>query len=172
MSSISRQNSGPFHPVISLKDFTSTAMGSVIAVLNSGVSGWSGYGCASTPGFLIDGTRAWVRTNVILKPGDRLYVMASGQILLGSSSAADPSGDPACTPAVNYAATASDFPAPHLPCLSLIARIGSGHPFRVGTSAVITGHGRLYLGVNAANFSGSSGGWTVNTKMGGAPPSP
>lgn len=131
----------------------------VQAILSSGVSGWSGYGCASTSGFLIDGTRAWIRTGVILKRGDQLYIKASGQISFGSSGLADPSGDPSCT-------SASDFPAPRLRCLSLIARIGHGHPFAVGTSAVATGHGRLYLGVNAVNFSDSSGGWIVNTKTG------
>jgi hypothetical protein len=145
----------------------------VQAILNSGVSAWSGYGCASTPGLVISGTQAWTPTGVILHSGDRLYFAAAGLMSIGSSSQVDPSGDPSCTPAANDAATASSFPAPHLRCLSLIARVGGGPPFEVGTSAVvITGRGRLYLGVNANDFSGSSGNWSVNMKIGGAPPSP
>jgi hypothetical protein len=144
----------------------------VQAILKAGVSGWSGYGCATTPSLLISGTQAWTRTDVILVPGDQLNILAAGLMSVGSSSQVDPTGEPSCTPAADDAA-ASSFPAPHLPCLSLIAEIGGGPPFEVGTSAVvITGRGRLYLGVNASNFSGSSGSWTVNMKIGGAPPSP
>jgi hypothetical protein len=145
----------------------------VQAITSNGFSQWSGYGCTSTPSFVISGTQAWTPTQVILESGDLLEIQAAGQLSAGSSSQEDPAGDPSCTPAVNDAATASSFPARHLPCLSLIARVGSGRPFEVGDSAaVITGHGRLYLGVNANNFSNSSGSWTVNIKIGGAPPSP
>jgi hypothetical protein len=145
----------------------------VQAITKSTLSSWSGYGCASTPGITISGTRAWTRTHVILKSGDRLEIKAAGQISIGSFSPKSPTGKPACRPATNYAVASLDFPAPHLPCLSLIARIGHHQPFEVGTSAVIiTPPGRLYLGVNASNFSDSSGSWTVNIKIGGPPPAP
>lgn len=145
----------------------------VEAILKAGDSAWSSYGCASTPSFTVSGTQAWMRTDVILATGDRLYIEAAGLMSIGSSSQVGPGGNPPCTPAADDAATASAFPAPHLPCLSLIAEIGGGPPFEVGTSVVlITGRGRLYLGVNASSFSGSSGSWTVNMKIGGAPPSP
>lgn len=58
------------------------------------------------------------------------------------------------------------------PCWSLIARIGNGSPFEVGTSTqVVTTAGELYLGVNDNNFSDNSGSWTVRIKLGGMQPS-
>lgn len=145
----------------------------VQAITKSGLSGWSGYGCASTPSLTISGTQAWIPTRVKLKSGDRLEIRAAGLLSIGSLKVRGPAGKPSCRPAKNDAATASSFPAPTLPCLSLIARIGHHRPFEVGTSAVVIARaGRLYLGVNASDFSGSSGSWTVNIKIGGAPPAP
>jgi len=55
-----------------------------------------------------------------------------------------------------------------LPCWSLIARIGNGRPFEVGTSIeVATTTGRLYLGVNDDSFSSNAGIWAVKMKIGG-----
>lgn len=145
----------------------------VQAITKSGLSGWSGYGCAATPGLTISGRQAWTPTRVKLKSGDRLEIRAAGLLSIGSPKVWGPAGKPSCRPAVNDAATASSFPAPTLPCLSLIARIGHHRAFEVGTSAVVIARpGRLYLGVNASDFSGSSGSWTVNIKIGGAPPTP
>jgi hypothetical protein len=57
-----------------------------------------------------------------------------------------------------------------LPCWSLIARIGNGRPFEVGTSILVAATaGRLYLGVNADSFSGNTGIWLVKIKIGGLP---
>jgi hypothetical protein len=55
---------------------------------------------------------------------------------------------------------------------SLIARIGNGPPFEVGTSALVTAtrSGVLYVGINDDTFSGNSGSWNVNIKLGGLPP--
>jgi hypothetical protein len=65
------------------------------------------------------------------------------------------------------------FPAPNLHCWSLIARIGNGTPFEVGSSVLVTaGSGVLYLGINDDSFSGNGGGWAVNIKIGGLPPPP
>jgi hypothetical protein len=136
-------------------------------------TGWSAYGCASTSGLTIYGAHAWRSTGVILKSGDRLFIRAAGQLSVGSSSLVSPSGQRSCTPAENHSSNASSYPAPHLPCLSLIGRIGHHQPFEIGDSvSLVTPRGRLYLGVNGYNFSGSSEGWTVNIKIGGAPPSP
>jgi len=44
-----------------------------------------------------------------------------------------------------------------------------GAPFEVGTSALITNaaSGVLFLGINDNSFSGNSGSWNVNIKLGG-----
>ena len=78
-----------------------------------------------------------------------------------------PAGNPSCTPTTNYASASQTFPAPDLPCWPLVARIGSGPPFEVGTSARSPPQGRLYLGVNDGDFSDNSGQWTVTIKIGG-----
>jgi hypothetical protein len=144
----------------------------VQAFSKSTTTGWSSYGCTSTPSLNMYATQAWRRTDVILHSGDRLVIKASGQLSVGSSRQVYASGKPSCTPAVNHASTAADYPAPHLPCLSLIARIGNHHPVEVGNSvSLITPRGRLYLGVNGRDFSGSAGAWTVNINIGGAPSS-
>lgn len=136
-------------------------------------TGWSDYGCTSTPSLNIYPTHGWISTHVILSSGDRLFIKASGQLTTGSSPSVYPAGEPSCTPRVNHPSSASNYLSPQLPCLSLIARIGHHRAFEVGNSvSLITPHGRLYLGVNGSHFSGSSGSWTVNIKIGGSPPSP
>jgi hypothetical protein len=65
------------------------------------------------------------------------------------------------------------YPVPSARCWSLIARIGTGTPFYVGTSdLVVTGAGELYLGINDDTLSGNSGALTVNIKIGALPPPP
>jgi eukaryotic-like serine/threonine-protein kinase len=137
----------------------------------SGASSWSRYGCTSTPGLAVPGTQQWTNTNVTLVAGDTLGITASGQVDIGPANPVGPAGDRSCTPARDH--PGSTFPAPNLPCWSLIARIGNGTPFEVRTSTLVTtASGRLYLGVNDDSFSGNSGSWTVNIKVGGLPPSP
>lgn len=143
----------------------------VQAFSSSGVSAWSGYGCTQTPGVTISATREWTPTGVFLQAGQVVGIMGFGTIHTGSSHPRGPAGDRACTPAGNYPATADKFPAPDLPCWSLIARIGGGRPFEVGTSTVIVASpGQLYLGVNSGGFSHNSGSWSVNIKLGGSGP--
>jgi hypothetical protein len=84
---------------------------------------------------------------------DRRCVPQWGRLIAG------PGGDPSCTPAADYAAHSTQFAAPQLPCWSLIAKIGNGRPFEVGTSILnTTTAGKLYLGVNADSFSSTTQG--------------
>jgi hypothetical protein len=145
----------------------------VQAFNSAGVSGWSGYACGSTPGFIVPGTRKWTPTRVIVNAGEQLGMTAAGQVYVDPAYPQGPAGDPSCTPATNYASVSQTFPAPDLPCWSLVARIGNGPPFEVGTSVLTAATGgRLYLGVNDGDFSDNSGQWTVNIKIGGLPPAP
>jgi hypothetical protein len=142
----------------------------VQAINHAGTSPWSGYGCTGTPGLVVSGTQDWTNTKVTVPAGDELGITAGGQITVSPTETVGPAGDPSCTPAQNYPGAA--FPAPSLPCYSLIARIGNGTPFEVGTSALVTAtsSGVLYVGINDDTFSGNSGSWTVNIKLGGLPP--
>ena len=139
---------------------------------HDGTSAWSGYGCTTTPSLTVPGTRKWTATSVHVGRGDVLGVTAGGLVNIDPAYPQGPAGNPSCTPAVNYAAASSTFPAPDLPCWSLVARIGNGPAFEIGTSALTTAtaSGRLYLGVNDGDFSDNSGSWTVNIKIGGLPP--
>ena len=137
----------------------------------AGQSGWSGYTCATTPSFIVPGTQKWTATRVIVSSGDQVGLTASGQVYVDPGYPQGPAGNPACTPATNYASASRTFPAPDLQCWSLVARIGNGPPFEVGASTLVAvTTGRLYLGVNDGDFSDNSGRWIVNIKIGGLPP--
>ncbi len=135
----------------------------------AGTSPWSGFGCISTPGLVLSATQKWTNTKVTIPAGDEVGISADGQITVSPTETAGPGGDPSCIPAQNFPGRA--FPAPSLPCYSLIARIGDGTPFEVGTSTLITNAapGVLYLGINDNSVSGNSGTWNVKIKLGGLP---
>jgi WD domain, G-beta repeat len=140
----------------------------VQAFSDAGASNFSGYQCAQTPPLKVAATREWTDTGVNLAAGARLYIKAYGQVLVSPAAVEGPAGDPTCTPIADYAVKSSVFPAPTLPCWSLVARIGNGPPFEVGSSTlVITTSGRLYLGLNAGSFSHNVGSWLVFMSIGG-----
>ena len=143
----------------------------VQAVNGAGASEPSGPGCISTPEMNIPSSQEWTDTGVTARPGAAVGISATGEVYLAAArSTHAPGGDSSCTPAVGYAARSSLFPAPQLPCWSLIARFGNGAPFEVGNSIVVTAaSGRLYLGINTDSFSGNAGIWTVKIKIGGLP---
>jgi len=144
----------------------------VQAYNNAGTSPWSAYGCTSTPSLVVAGSQEWTSTNVTVAAGDSLGITATGQVYIDPQYPVGPGGDRSCIPSRDHPGGA--FPGLDLPCWSLIARIGNGTPFEVGTSTLVTAgaSGTLYLGVNDDNFADNSGSWTVNIKLGGLPPSP
>lgn len=118
----------------------------------------------------VPGTQAWTGTGIALRAGDRVSLTASGEVLVGPANGESPAGDPSCTPAQTFPTQSAQFPAPDLPCWSLIGRIGSGAPFEVGTSTKITAtSGELYLGVNANSFPANAGSWAADITV-SAPP--
>ena len=119
----------------------------------------------------IASNQEWADTGVTARPGAAVGISATGVVYVAAAGSTHaPGGDSSCTPAADYPARSSLFPAPRLPCWSLIARFGNGPPFEVGTSIVVTAaSGRLYLGVNTDSFSGNTGIWTVKIKIGGLP---
>jgi hypothetical protein len=142
-----------------------------------GDSGWSNYACMGVPWLVLPGKGQWTNTGVNLAAGDEVFIKADGFVYINRTIPEGPAGNPACIPLADYPAVSWSFPAPTLPCWSLVARVGNGPPFEVGTSTVvITASGRLYLGVNErahssnSGKSGNSGSWDVNIKIGGIPP--
>jgi eukaryotic-like serine/threonine-protein kinase len=111
----------------------------------------------------VSGSQEWADTGITVQAGQQLTVTASGVIYVGATSTSEsPAGIPGCTPAASYPAQSAQFPAPSLTCWSLIARIGDGAPFEVGSSAQLTAaSGDLYLGINGDSFSGNSGSWSA-----------
>jgi hypothetical protein len=141
----------------------------VQAVDSAGSSAWSGYGCTSTPDLVVPGTQMWTDSGVSLSAGERLGLTAAGTAYADPAYPVGPAGSSSCIPATDD--PAGPFPAREAPCWSLIARIGNGQPFEVGTSTqVTTTAGELYLGMNDDNFADNSGSWTVRIKLGGMPP--
>lgn len=143
----------------------------VQAFNSSGISASRVPGCTSTPGLNVPSDKEWTDTGVTVRSGATIGISATGDVYLAAAGSPQaPGGDPSCKPAASYAAHSSQFPAPHLPCWSLIARIGNGQPFEAGTSTLVTATtGRLYLGVNDDSFSGNTGIWAVKIKIGGLP---
>jgi eukaryotic-like serine/threonine-protein kinase len=136
----------------------------VRAIDSAGDSPWSGYGCTSTAGFSVPATVQWTSTGVTVPAGDELGITASGTVTIGTG-AFGPGGDPECTPKATFPLGTDAN------CYSLIARIGNGAPFPVGTSVLTTpGAGVLYLGIHDDSFSGNAGSWTARIKLGGLPP--
>ena len=141
----------------------------VQAVNGSATSDWSGYGCTSTPGFVLRGTRGWVDTGVDLPAGIRFGFKADGAMDVDSGRRVGPSGDPSCVPASTHPSANPPFIASNLHCWALIARIGAAAPFEVGARLTdITGNsGRLYLCINGDAYGTYPGSWTVSMKKGG-----
>jgi hypothetical protein len=146
----------------------------VRAVDGAKVSHWSESSCVSTPAIKVLGSRRWTPTRVLLKRGQLMTFTASGVVNTGQSSPWGPKGDLTCLPVAKYPSVRPAFPAPQLPCWALIARVGNGPPFAVGTFSRqrVASSGRLYLGVNDSNFSDNSDNWTVYIYLDAPPPRP
>jgi len=112
----------------------------------------------------------WTDTGIDLKKGDLVSVAASGLVRLtsdGRLAPAPPAGLlPNCASATSlYGRPAGTFPAPNLPCWSLLGRIvgPASMLLEIGknTSFTAVAAGRLYLGPNDDNVADNSGSWTA-----------
>ena len=140
------------------------------------VSGKAGDEPTQSSTTTIQASRPWTDSGILLKIGDSVSITASGAIEVaegGGVAAQTPAGTGmSCTAAPitshGFVVPQLRFIMPSLPCWSLIGRIGpSGKMFEIGattTFQVLTA-GRLYLGVNADNFSDNSGTWIANISV-------
>jgi Carboxypeptidase regulatory-like domain len=117
----------------------------------------------------VPANEGWTDTGINLKTGDTVTVSGSGSVVVtadGHIPAMSPAGyPPNCTAAEVYGQFLVPFPAPQLPCWSLIGRIGAdGTIFEIGAAKVFRAqsNGELYLGVNDNNLRDNSGNWLVS----------
>jgi serine/threonine-protein kinase len=111
----------------------------------------------------------WTDTGIRLLAGDTVTVTASGMIAVtadGRIPSMPPGGFvPDCAAAASiYRLPSGVFPAPRLPCWSLIGRVGAKGPvLEVGAKAAFQAksNGKLFLGVNGDRTQNHSGYWTV-----------
>ena len=125
---------------------------------------------ARTVRLTVSGNSPWVDTGLYLQSGWVVRITASGTINNGSIyprvAVNPPQGQGLVTAGGGCTAALTPqtgFPAPGLPCWSLIGRIGQGRIFGVGSALTLTADqpGELLLGVNNNAFGTSTGGWTV-----------
>jgi hypothetical protein len=114
-------------------------------------------------------TAPWTDTGINLRAGDSVAVTATGLIAVEAGGRIPPKAPggfaPDCAAAASiYGGRFGTFPAPRLPCWSLIGRIGgNGMVFEVGSKGTFRAgsNGRLLLGINSDSFAGASGYWTA-----------
>ncbi len=118
----------------------------------------------------VPANQAWSDTGIDLKQGDQVTITASGTIRASADSRLSPASPDGlltnCSGAAKlYGHEAGVFPAPNLPCWSLLGRItgGKSSTFEIGANKTFTAPaaGRLYLGPNDDNAADNSGAWTA-----------
>ncbi len=118
----------------------------------------------------IAGNVPWTDTGIDLRKGDQVTIEASGMIRAAKNSRMAPVSPAGlmtnCSAAASvYGRPAGTFPAPNLPCWSLLGRIQgpSAMLMEVGQNKTFTATsaGRLYLGINDDNFGDNTGSWNA-----------
>ncbi len=110
---------------------------------------------AQTATVRVNAQAPWTATNVTVRSGDVLSFQVTGQIRPAASvPAVGPAGGGGESP---------NYPVPNAPMGALIGRVGSGQPFLIGASTVMTmpADGQLFLGINDDNVSDNSGAFSV-----------
>jgi hypothetical protein len=103
----------------------------------------------------VDGARAWTDTGLTVRKGDRLGFSTTGQVAIRPGALVTPDGS---------SERDNGAPVPVLGVGGLIARVGTGRPFPIGSnSTLITmpANGKLYLGINDTGLSDNSGAFIV-----------
>jgi N-acetylneuraminic acid mutarotase len=111
------------------------------------------------------GQAPWNDTGINLPAHSQVSITASGIIVIaGSDGGHDPDGIPGCYEGFGAS------PGPGLTCLKLVARVGGGPVFEIGTSGAfsVAAGGRLYLTINDSFHGDNSGAWqaAVNVSLG------
>lgn len=119
-------------------------------------------------------SESWTDAHLQVAEGKSYTITAAGAIQFNTdlSSLAAPDGRNDIDGGVCHHGQIHDgYPAPELPCLSLIGKIGrNGVPFEVGhaRTLIASTSGELYLGVNDTYLADNSGGWIAHVSGAGA----
>jgi hypothetical protein len=119
--------------------------------------GGSGYPSGAGRDIQVRSDQAWTDSGVSLRAGETFRIDASGSVNWGPSRSDDPNGEPNSPYNANR-------PLPNRAGGALIARIGNGEPFFVGSglqSFRASTSGPLYLGVNDDFLRDNSGSFRV-----------
>jgi hypothetical protein len=108
-------------------------------------------------------TSTWTQTPLYVIAGDTLFLYASGVVGAGADPIdwRDWSGPDGAYP--SQAGGCSDCPLPGYPLRALIARIGDGQPFLVGSFAAVVADfsGMLHIGINENSPGQNTGTMTL-----------
>lgn len=116
----------------------------------------------------VSATQAWISTGVTLSPGMTVQIRASGAVEASSLSDARPFYHQ--VPPEGRWERHAYTPAPLLPALALLGRIGTGPVLLVGAGAQFDvgppyGSGELFLRINDDIVADNSGSWTVSVTL-------
>jgi PA-IL-like protein len=106
----------------------------------------------------VEANRPWTDTGLIVQPGERITFNTSGTIEFGRGMNTGPDGDKGMPARAGY-------PVREMPVGGLIARVGNGAPFAIGSTGspvTMPVGGRLFLGVNDDDYRDNVGGFDVN----------
>jgi predicted nuclease of predicted toxin-antitoxin system len=109
---------------------------------------------------VVDGAQTWTDTGVDVAAGDRVAVMADGQVFHNQTSSIGPEGFPNRPELIT--------PYPELNHAALIGRVGyEGAVFYVGRTATVTAEvdGRLFLGINDGGLENNRGYWDASVSV-------
>lgn len=111
----------------------------------------------------VPANQQWTDTGITVRRGERVAFFPEGQVKLSEDPNPDFVAGPAGNPALSL--PRNGLPVQVAPWGTLIARVGAGTPFPVGTrggtAISMPAAGRLYLGINETQFGDNSGAFTV-----------
>ena len=116
-------------------------------------------------GIRVTANRPWTDSGLVVRAGDRVRFIASGEVQFGESErdVAGPEGNP------RFRVDPRRLPVGLAPIGALIAHVGNSEPFAVGGNTgwiVMPEDGRLWLGVNCDRTSGNRGAFSVEIVTG------
>jgi len=113
-------------------------------------------GSAAPGSIRVDAGQPWIDSGVDVRKGDRLVFNTTGEVVVAPGASGNPDGVPGMR--------SNNYPVPGNQAGTLIAKIGAGAPFPIGTISrpvAMPATGRLMLGVNDDYFGDNSGGFWV-----------